>query len=111
MRRLTDGLPGAVNVLFVGARQSRHLRFPDFPGDLTDGVKIALRGDGKPRLNDIDAEFFQLPGQKQLFLRVHAVARRLFSIPEGCVKNIDVIFILFHTLLLSLSKIKDSSLS
>jgi len=102
MRRGLDGLPGPVDVHFVGAGQTRHLGFPDDAGNLPDCVEVSFRGDGKPGLDDIHAEIFELPGQKQFFLRVHAVAGRLLSVAQRRVENVNAVFIFFHKGLLCL---------
>jgi len=96
MSRSFYGLPGAVDIQLVGARQSRYLCFFYFLGDLSDRVKVTFGGNGKTRLNDINAEFFQLPGHHQLFFRVHAVAGRLFPISQCRVENINAVFVFLH---------------
>ena len=73
-RRMLDGLPGAVDIGFVGAGQACDLRFFDDPCDLANRVKVTRKLSENPPRN-IHAQLFELPGQQQFFLRVHAVAR------------------------------------
>ena len=66
------------------------LRAADFAGDALHGLEIALRGDGEAGLDDVDAEAFQLVGDGQLLIGVHAAARRLLAIAQGGVKDQDL---------------------
>ena len=42
MRRLFDGLPGAVNVGEIGPCQSGNLRLSNLPGDLLNSQEVAI---------------------------------------------------------------------
>ncbi len=86
-RRPGDGLPGAVDVGRIRPGERRDLAAPDLPGDLPHGGEIAVRGDRETGLDDIHAHFFELAGDPQFFVRVHARPRRLLAVPERRVKN------------------------
>ena len=70
-----DGLPGRVDVFFEGPGQSGDLGAPDLPGHGLHRLEIPRGGDGKPGLDDVHVEEFQLPGDLQLFLQVQAGPR------------------------------------
>ena len=59
----------------------------EFAGDLPDGFEIAGRGDGKPRLNHVDTQFHQSPGNLHLLVGGHAAAWRLFAVAQSCVED------------------------
>ena len=82
-----DRLPGAVDVGRIRPGERRDLTAPDLPGDLLDGGKVAVRGHRETGLDDIHAHFFELAGDPQFFVRVHARPRRLLAVPKRRVKN------------------------
>ncbi len=85
--RLGHRLPGAVDVGGVRPGEPRDLAAPDLPGDLPHGGEIPVRGDRETGLDDIHAHFFELAGDPQFFVRVHARPRRLLAVPERRVEN------------------------
>ena len=80
---------------------ARDLAAPDLPGDLLDGGEIALRGDRETGLDDVHAHFFELAGDPQFLVRVHARPRRLLAVPERRVENKNPLSCFLHHSLLS----------
>lgn len=62
----------------------------DLLSDDFDGHEVVLRGRGKARLNDVDAQLSQLPSDAKLLLRGHSGAGRLLSVAEGGIQDADV---------------------
>ena len=99
-----NSLPTAINVFQIGAGQTtNHGVFGPF-GNLCDSLKIALRGDGKARFDDIDAHFVQKPCDFELFIMGHGRAGALFTVTQCGVKNDNSVFVgLGHRVSLVLS--------
>jgi hypothetical protein len=70
-RRPFDGLQGAIDVLITRAGQREDDGRPDRQGDPTDRFEIAIRRSREPRLDDVDAQALELPGDDELLLDVH----------------------------------------
>ncbi len=85
--RILQSFPGAFDIGPARPSQSGNDRPADQAGDGLDRCKIAVRGDGKTRLNHVDAEAVELVRQAQLLRMIHAATRRLLSIAKGRVKN------------------------
>ena len=56
-------------------------------GDLLHTAEIAVGGRRKAGFDDVHAEGIELPGQAQLLLRSHGVARGLLAIPQSGIEN------------------------
>ena len=98
-RRWSDRIRTSLDVLLRRSSQttddgsvlSSHLL-----GDALHRGEVALAGKWEPRLDHVHTEPSQLLGNGQLLLQVEACPRRLFTIPEGGVKNQDATWILGH---------------
>ena len=73
--RLGHRFPGPVNIGRIGPRKRRDSASPDLPGDLADGGKIPLRGDREPGFDDVDPQLFELAGDPDFLVRIHACPR------------------------------------
>ena len=62
---------------------------PDGLRHPVDRLPVAGAGNGKARLEDVDAQAGQLASQLQLFVVVQCCTRTLFTIPQGGVENQD----------------------
>jgi hypothetical protein len=60
-------------------------------GDRLHGFEVALGGDRKAGLDDVDAHLLQDLGDLQLFLEVHGAARRLLAVAQGGVEDEDAL--------------------
>jgi hypothetical protein len=69
--------------------QACNHRPSDLVRDYADAGEVAVRGDGKPRLDDVDAERVQLTREAKLFAGRHAEARRLLAVTERRVEDAD----------------------
>ena len=58
-------------------------------GNRADAFAFHGRSDGKTGFHDIYAELFQLPGHLDLFRKIHAASRRLLTIPQSSVKDLN----------------------
>ena len=63
-------------------------------GDLVHRLEVAVRGDGEPRLDDVDAHFLEDLGDAQLLVQVHGGARRLLAVAERGIEDDDPVGIL-----------------
>src|SRR2546425_7746888 len=86
-RGTTQGFRGSEHVRFRGATKGGHRHVATFVGDGLDGGEIAIRGDGKTRFDDIDAQAFELSRQAKLLFQVHRAARRLLAISQSRVED------------------------
>ena len=89
--RALQGFPGAVDILDRGARQTGDRAGFDDGGDFANGFEIAVRGDRKPGLNDIDTHFLEHQGDANLLVQVHRTAGRLFAVAQRGVENSDAV--------------------
>ena len=55
--------------------------------NLLYGAKVTRTRDGKARLNNVHVHAHQLAGDEELFLGIHAGARRLLTVAQGGVKD------------------------
>jgi hypothetical protein len=78
-----------VELVRTGQRGDLHPR--KLPADRVNGIEVALGGDGKSRLHDIDAEVGKLGRHLQLLVHHHAAAGALLSVPQRRVKNVNAI--------------------
>ena len=89
--RALQGLPCAVDVVFVAAGEGRNLHVGYGVGDGVHGLEITHAGRREARFDDVDAEAFELTRHAQLFLQVHGGAGGLFAVAEGRVENNDAV--------------------
>jgi len=83
------GIKTGLCILFHNPGEAADLGIQAGSGDLPDAVKLSFGGDGKSGLNDIHAEFVNLPGDPELLVRSERYAGSLLSVPESGVKNAD----------------------
>ena len=62
------GIKTGLGILLYDSRETADLSLQACSCDLTDAVKLALRRDGKPGLDNIHTEFIKLPGDLELLL-------------------------------------------
>ena len=67
---------------------------PDLLGDAPDRLKVPGGAAGKPRLDDVHVQAFELTGQTDFFIQVHAGPGRLFPVAQCGVEDADF----FHRL-------------
>jgi hypothetical protein len=96
MGRMLDGRPGPVDVAARGAGQAGHLDAFQFGSNLRNGLEVTLGCGRETGFDDVDAEFFELHGQAQLFTGIHAGPGRLFTVPQGGIKDNDALAIVWH---------------
>jgi hypothetical protein len=87
-------LPGPVDVLARGPRQAGHCAVADLPRDLGDRLEIAVGGDRKTGLDDIDAELLENHGDADLLVEVHRRAGRLLAVPQGRVEDHHAVLVI-----------------
>ena len=90
LRRL-DRLGAAVDVLGRGAGEPADHRVLGARRDLLDGGEIALRGDRKAGLDDVDAHVVEQLGDLELLLMGHGGARALLAVAQGGVEDDDAV--------------------
>jgi hypothetical protein len=73
-----------------GPRQAADGALGDDLGNAPHGVEVAIGGDGKSGLDDVDAHLLQDLGQLELFLDGHGGAGRLLAVAHGGVEDDDV---------------------
>ena len=78
--RVADGLPGPIDIVFGCAGQRGDFGPFQFAGNPGNCLQITIGSRRKSRLQNIDAQFFQLDGQSQLFSGIHAGAGRLLTV-------------------------------
>src|SRR5208282_40022 len=84
-----QSLPGAVHVAGTSASQASDDGTPHRGGDALYGFEVAIGGDREPGLDHVHAEAVELLGQSQLFLNIHAAARRLLAVTKRGVEDGD----------------------
>ncbi len=85
---LLDGLPAGVDVLGKGPGQAGDLRAPDLPGHGLHRVEVPRGGEGKPGLDDVHVEEFQLPGNLQFLVHIEIGPGGLLPVPQGGIEDI-----------------------
>ena len=85
-----DRLGAALDVGDAGAGQAADGALGDDLGNAPHGVEVAIGGDGKSGLDDVDAHLLQDLGQLELFLDGHGGAGRLLAVAHGGVEDDDV---------------------
>ncbi len=94
-----DRLPCPGYILFIGTAQPGNYRdisilvhfVPDNIGNLFHGIKIIGAGDGKPGLDDIDAELGEIAGYFEFFGTGQCGPRGLLSVAQGGVEDAYVV--------------------
>ena len=84
---LLHRLQRSIDIPLLRPRQAENPRPRHFLTNAHHRVKIALRRSREARLDDIDAQLFQLPGNNNFLFHGHARAGRLFAIPQRRIKN------------------------
>src|SRR5437899_500649 len=84
--RALQRLPGTLNVLTAGSRQTGNDGPSNGCGDCLHGGKVAFGCDGEARLDYVNAKAVKLVRQPQLFLHVHAASGRLLAIAKSGVE-------------------------
>ena len=91
-----DGLGAALDVRLPGAGQAADRALGDDLGDPPDGLEVAVGGDGKARLDDVDPHVLEDLGQFQLLVQGHGGAGRLLAIAHGGVEDDDPVLGVVH---------------
>ena len=86
-------VPAAVDVGQLRAGQPADHGLLAALRDLGDGAEIAFGGDGKPRLDDVDAHVVQQLGDLELFLVGHCGAGGLLTVAQGRVENQHLVLV------------------
>ena len=81
--------PDGVDLVAVCLGEGGHSDLADLARDPPGGFLLACRLTWVAGLDHIDAKPLQLPGQPQLRGRVQVKARRLLTVAEGRVEDID----------------------
>ena len=84
-------LPAAVDVGEIRAGEAADHRVAGEPGDLADGLEIALGGDGKAGLDDVHAHLVEQGRDLELLVEGHGRAGRLLAVAQGGVEDQDVV--------------------
>src|SRR5262249_3122187 len=91
----TPGVPyrfaGARDVGRYGACEAGDHGILHSPGDLGDGLEIALRGDREAGLDNVDAHRVEKIGDFELFLKRHSRAGTLLTVAERRVEDHDAV--------------------
>ena len=89
--RRPDRFGAAVDVLEGGAREPADHGVLGASGDFVDGGEVALRGDRKAGLDDVDAHLVEQLGDFELLLVGHGRAGALLAVAQGGVENDDAV--------------------
>jgi len=82
-----QSLARRLDVVGVGAGQGRDRRAFDLLGHELGGLELGGRGNGEPRLDDVDPEHRQLPGDLELLRDRHGRSGRLLAVAERCIED------------------------
>ena len=93
---MAHGLPTAVDILVIRARQAADHAVLGILRDLGDGGEIALRCDWETGFDDIDAHIVQETRDLQFLFMAHGCARGLLAIAQGGVENHHAVFVSVH---------------
>jgi len=88
-----DRFAGAVDVVEAGARQPAHHGVFGALGDLVDGGEVALGGDRKAGLDDVDTHRVEQLGDLELLLMRHGGAGALLAVAQGGVEDDDAVLL------------------
>ena len=88
-----DRFAGAVDVLEAGAGEPADHGVLGALGDLVDGGEIALGGDRKAGLDDVDAHGVEQLGDFELLLVRHGGAGALLAVAQGGVEDDDAVLL------------------
>src|SRR5262245_56731940 len=83
------------HVRLFGPRETQNNRRGEEFGDSPDRLEVPVRRGGEPGLNDIHVELLQLAGDHNLFFDIHGRARRLLTVAQCGVENLNDLP--FHT--------------
>ena len=86
-----DGAGGGFDVFALAAGEGGDAGAVHFFGDGLDGVEVAVGGDGKAGLDDVDAKAGELVGKAEFFGVMHGAAGGLLSVAEGGVEEDDLV--------------------
>ena len=87
--RVLDCIVSGIDILLHRAGQRADRGILDRVRDRRNGSGISRRCDSKTGLDDINTQVFQLTGNLNLLREVHAAARRLLTVSERGIKNLD----------------------
>ena len=85
-----DGVPGGVDIGLDGAGEGADGGAADLARDHLDSLEVAGRGAGEARLDDVDAELFELPGDLELLLGGEGDAGGLLAVSQGGIEDVDL---------------------
>ena len=83
---MPQSLARAIDILVEGPRETADSTVLDGLRDSLDCLVIALAGDGKTGLDDVDAHTLERLGDAQFFILRHGGSGALFSITKGCIE-------------------------
>jgi len=95
---------GRVDVFGVSAGQTADDAAADLLPDTLHSRKVTWRGDGEPRLDDVDPHLLKEMGNLELLRDVERSTRRLLSVAQGGIEDHDTVFGSTHTLSLLLAR-------
>ena len=88
-----DGFGAAVDVFQPGTGEAAHHGVLGALGDFVDGGEIALGGDRKAGLDDVDPHGVEQFGDFELFLVRHGGAGALLAVAQRSVENDDAVLV------------------
>src|SRR5689334_9147614 len=86
--RLTNALPGRIDIVGMSTRKSSDSNATSKPGNFFDSHKVARRSCRETGLDDIHFETHKLLSNLQLLFGGHSCAGRLLAITQSCIKNL-----------------------
>ena len=86
-------LGAAVDVLEGSTREPADDRVSAALGNLAHGGEVAFRGDGKARLDDVDAHLIEQLGDFELLFMGHGGARALLAVAQGGIEDDDAVLL------------------
>ena len=90
-RRLLQGFPCAVDIGNSRSAESRDGTAPHKLRNFSHRFEVAVRRDREPRFDDIYLQSFKLTRHSDFFFKVHTASRRLLSVAQGRVENVDFV--------------------
>ena len=83
------GINASLGILLDNSGEAANLGAEAVSRNLPDAVELTFGRDRKSGLDYIHSEFFELPGDLELFIRGERDSRSLFSVTKSCIKNAD----------------------
>src|SRR5215469_18170930 len=90
---MLDGSAGRLDVLALAAGEGGDAGALHFTVDGLNGIEVAVGGDGKTSLEDVDAEIAKLMRHAKLLFVMHGAAGGLLAVAEGGVEEDDLVWV------------------